>query len=128
MKKYHPSHDLETRDSSHYDYVCKKCDTADTPGGPGKLAYPCSAEYSDATRVDKIKTASGKILEDILESIENITLDEDQFLAETYARLIATRFLGYSPTALVEDAEAAAQRILALAEESEVTDEIQTVP
>jgi len=32
-------------------------------------------------------------------------------------------FLGYSPTALVEDAEAAAQRILVLAEESEVTDE-----
>ena len=63
MKKYHPSHDLESRDSSHYDYVCKKCDTADTPGGPGKLAYPCSAEYSDATRVDKINAASGKILE-----------------------------------------------------------------
>lgn len=29
----HQSHDLEWRDSSHYDYVCRKCDTADTPCG-----------------------------------------------------------------------------------------------
>lgn len=123
MSQYHPSHDLEWRDSSHYEYVCKKCDTADMPGGPGKLAEPCSAEDPEAIRVAKINAASGKILEDILESIENITLDEDQFLAETYARLVAAKFLGYSPTALVEDAEAAAQRLLALAEESEVTDE-----
>lgn len=31
--KPHPSHDLEWRDSSHYDFVCKKCNTADTPMG-----------------------------------------------------------------------------------------------
>lgn len=44
MKQCHPSHDLEWRDSSHYDYVCKKCDTADTPSGWGKLADPCPAD------------------------------------------------------------------------------------
>ncbi len=43
MSQAHPSHDLEWRDSSHYDYVCKKCDTADTPSGWGKLADPCPA-------------------------------------------------------------------------------------
>lgn len=78
---------------------------------------------SEEQRIAKINTASVKILEDILESIENLTLDEDQFLAETYARLIAAKFLGYSPTALVEDAETASQGLLALVEESELTDE-----
>ncbi len=50
----HPSHDLEWRDSSHYDYVCRKCDTADTPSGWGKLAEPCSAdkkEYDDTVEI-----------------------------------------------------------------------------
>ena len=46
MSGAHPSHDLEWRDSSHYDYVCKKCDTADTPSGWGKLADPCPADKS----------------------------------------------------------------------------------
>jgi len=78
---------------------------------------------SEQDRVAKINAISGKILEDILESIENLTLDEDQFLAETYARLVAAKFLGYSPTALVVDAEAAAQRLLDLVEEHEATDE-----
>ena len=74
-------------------------------------------------RVTKINTASGKILEDLLESMENETLDEDQFLSETYARLVAAKLMGFSPTKLVEDAEEAAQRLLDLVEESEVTDE-----
>lgn len=39
--KPHPSHDLEWRDSSHYEFVCKKCNTADTPSGWGKLVEPC---------------------------------------------------------------------------------------
>lgn len=43
MNGYHPSHELEWRDSSHYDYVCVKCNVADTTGGPGRLAEPCSA-------------------------------------------------------------------------------------
>lgn len=37
----HPSHDLEWRDSSHYEFVCRKCNTADTPSGWGKLLQPC---------------------------------------------------------------------------------------
>lgn len=39
--KPHSSHNLEWRDSSHYEFVCKKCNTADTPMGWGKLKEPC---------------------------------------------------------------------------------------
>ena len=39
--KPHPSHDLEWCDSSHYDFVCKNCDIADTPSGWSKLMEPC---------------------------------------------------------------------------------------
>ena len=39
--KPHSTHDLEWRDSSHYEYMCKKCNVADTPSGWGKLIEPC---------------------------------------------------------------------------------------
>lgn len=78
---------------------------------------------NEEERVVKINTAAGKILQDFLESMENETLDEDQFLSETYARLVAAKLMGFSPTKLVEDAEAAAQRLLDLVE-SEVTEYI----
>jgi hypothetical protein len=47
MNQYHKSHDLEWRDSSHYEFVCIKCNTADTTGGPGKLAEPCPVKDSE---------------------------------------------------------------------------------
>jgi CO dehydrogenase nickel-insertion accessory protein CooC1 len=41
--KPHHTHNLEWRDSSHYEYVCINCDTADSgSGGWGKLLQPCS--------------------------------------------------------------------------------------
>lgn len=43
-KRPHPSHDLEYRDSSHYEFVCRKCDTADTTSGWGKLLKPCKGD------------------------------------------------------------------------------------
>jgi hypothetical protein len=40
--KPHITHQLEWRDSSHYEYVCVNCDTADSgTGGWGKLLQPC---------------------------------------------------------------------------------------
>ena len=54
----HPSHDLEWRDSSHYEYVCCKCDTADTTSGWGKLAEPCSADEKDNNDTSTSKTSS----------------------------------------------------------------------
>jgi hypothetical protein len=78
---------------------------------------------NETHRVSKINVSSVKALGDLLESMENESLDEDQFLAETYARLIAAKLLGYSPEALVADAQSAAQRLLDLTEEHEATDE-----
>lgn len=53
MKQYHTSHDLEWRDSSHYEFVCTKCNTADTTGGPGKLAKPCPVEDCEEHKMIK---------------------------------------------------------------------------
>jgi hypothetical protein len=69
-------------------------------------------------RVKIINANSAKVLESLLEAFENKTLDEDEFLAETYARLVTASILGFSPSALSEDAEAAADRLLALTEEA----------
>ena len=78
---------------------------------------------NETHRIDRITAASVKALEDLLESMVDESLDEDQFLAETYARLIAAKLLGYSVTVLAEDAQEAAQRLLDLTEEHEATDE-----
>lgn len=37
----HQSHELEWSNSSHYEYVCKICNVADTTSGWGELVYPC---------------------------------------------------------------------------------------
>jgi hypothetical protein len=78
----------------------------------------------ETNRIDRITAASVKALEDLLEAMVDESLDKDHFLAETYARLVAAELLGYSVTALAEDAEEATQRLLDLIEESEATDEI----
>jgi hypothetical protein len=78
----------------------------------------------ETNRVAKINAASLKTLEELLDSFENESLDKDQFLSETYARLIAAELLGYSAAALVADAQSAVQRLLIeLAHENEATDE-----
>jgi hypothetical protein len=53
--KPHPTHDLEWRDSSHYDYVCRKCDTADTPSGWGKLIEPCIADETTREETENLR-------------------------------------------------------------------------
>jgi CO dehydrogenase nickel-insertion accessory protein CooC1 len=46
--KAHPSHNLEWRDSSHYEYVCLNCNTADSgTSGWGKLLQPCPTFVSE---------------------------------------------------------------------------------
>lgn len=40
--KPHPTHQLESRASPHYDFICIKCNVADTPFGWGKLVEPCT--------------------------------------------------------------------------------------
>jgi len=59
--KAHPSHDLEWRDSSHYDFVCKNCDTADTPSGWGKLIKPCVSANNKNEYIE-FSTRKGKFV------------------------------------------------------------------
>jgi len=75
-------------------------------------------KMTEEQRVSIINANAGKVLEGLLEALENKTLDEDEFLAETYARLVAASILGFSPSALSEDAQAAAGRLIALTEDT----------
>jgi hypothetical protein len=45
--KPHQSHDLEWSDSSHYEFVCRNCNTADTTSGWGKLKEPCKKDLGE---------------------------------------------------------------------------------
>lgn len=38
----HPTHDLEWRDSSYYEYMCRKCMKTDTTNSWGSLTTPCA--------------------------------------------------------------------------------------
>jgi len=53
MSKPHPSHDLEWRDSSHYEFMCKNCNRVDITGaGWGKLVEPCPAIKNEKSSRD----------------------------------------------------------------------------
>jgi hypothetical protein len=74
---------------------------------------------SEELRLSNINTNAAKIMEKLLLDFENEVLDEDAFLSETYARLVTAKLLGFSPAALSEAAEEAAERIINLADEME---------
>ena len=65
----------------------------------------------EQARVESINKKVALILEDILKQLETETLSADDFLAETYARLIVACALGYSPGVLIEDAQRAVERL-----------------
>jgi hypothetical protein len=70
-------------------------------------------------RVKQINKASAAFLEDLLEQMENEELTSDDLFASLYAGMVAAYLYGYSPDGMVVDAKAAAERLLALAEETE---------
>jgi hypothetical protein len=65
----------------------------------------------EQARVDAINKKASLILEEVLEQLENETLNEDDFLAETYARLVIVCALGYSPEALIKDAQRGVEQL-----------------
>jgi hypothetical protein len=65
----------------------------------------------EQARIVAINKKSAIILEDILKQLETETLSGDDFLAETYARIIVAFALGYDPEALIEDAQRAVERL-----------------
>lgn len=75
---------------------------------------------SDEQRVDKINAASLKYLGSLLQALEDESLDEDHLLAKMYASLTIAKLLGFNPTAMAEDAEAAAQRLIDLVDDKQV--------
>jgi hypothetical protein len=70
----------------------------------------------EQARVDSINKKASLILEEVLEQLDNETLSADDFLAETYARLVAACALGYSPEVLIENAQRAVDRLNLLVE------------
>jgi hypothetical protein len=47
----------------------------------------------------------------VLKRLEDKSLSEDDFLAETYARLVIVCALGYSPEALIKDAQRGVEQL-----------------
>ena len=74
---------------------------------------------TEEERINKINTAAGKHLEDILLQIENEEIDSDDLLAVSYAHLIACVIAGYNPESFVDDAITAARKLMDLVEEPE---------
>lgn len=74
---------------------------------------------SEDEKVARINAAGLKHLMTLLQAIEDESLDEEAFLAKTYSSLIVAKLLGFSPSALAKDAEAAAQRLLDLTAEED---------
>jgi len=68
----------------------------------------CSGQSEYATeedaRADLINTNAGTVLEEIMNLLENGTLDEDTLLADTYGRMAALEMIGFSTLELAESA------------------------
>ena len=74
-------------------------------------------------RLAKLNENISSELETVLLEQEEGTKTEDQLLAEVYARMIAVSALGYSLSAMAESAEAAADRIMDLFEQTNTEEE-----
>lgn len=74
-------------------------------------------------RLAKLNENISSELETVLLEQEEGTKTEDQLLAEVYSRMIAVSALGYSLSAMAESAEAAADRIMDLFEQTETEEE-----
>jgi hypothetical protein len=74
---------------------------------------------TEEEKVEVINKNAAIVLERLLKEIENETLDENEFLSETFARLIVANILGFSPSNLAQDAEESANRIFEMVEENE---------
>jgi hypothetical protein len=74
-------------------------------------------------RVKQINERAGLHLQDLLEQLENEEITPDDLLPPLYAAMIVSILYGYSPSAMIEDAQAAADKLLAMLdkEENELT-------
>jgi hypothetical protein len=78
---------------------------------------------TEEERIAKINARAGLHLQDLLEQLENEEITPDDLLPPLYAAMIVSILYGYSPSAMIEDAQAAADKLLAMLdkEENELT-------
>jgi hypothetical protein len=74
---------------------------------------------TEEEKVETINKNAAVVLERFLKEIEEKTLDEIEFISETYARLIVASILGFSPSNLADDAEEAADKLFKMVEEED---------
>lgn len=76
---------------------------------------------TEEERVKQINEKSAAFLVDWLAELDEGTKTPEDLLSLTYALMVATRLLGYAPDKMLVDAEAAADRLIAIVEEPEVS-------
>jgi hypothetical protein len=64
-------------------------------------------------RILKINNKTAVLLISLLEQFSESNIDEDNFLADIYSKLICAEIFGFNLEALLADAKAAASRLLA---------------
>jgi hypothetical protein len=72
---------------------------------------------TEEERIKSINERAGVHLQDLLEQLENNEITPDDILPPLYAAMIVSILYGYSPNAMVEDAQAAANRLLTMLDE-----------
>lgn len=70
-------------------------------------------------RVKQINEKSAAFLVDWLAELDEGTKTPEDLLSLTYALMVGTRLLGYAPDKMLVDAEAAAERLMAMVENEE---------
>ena len=82
---------------------------------------------TEEERIKEINEKAGAHLQDLLEQLENEKITPDDLLPPLYAAMIVSILYGYSPSAMIEDAQAAADRLLAMLgeEQEELTNPLE---
>ncbi len=74
---------------------------------------------TEEERIKSINERAGVHLQDLLEQLENEEITPDDLLPPLYAAMIVSILYGYSPRAMIEDAQAAASKLLTMLDEEE---------
>lgn len=82
---------------------------------------------TEEERVKQINEKSAAFLVDWLAELDEGTKTPEDLLSLTYALMITTRLLGYAPDKMLADAEAAAESLMALADENYVDNSSEAV-
>ena len=82
---------------------------------------------TEEERVKQINENSAAYLQEWLKELDEGTKTPEDLLSLTYALMITTRLLGYAPDKMLVDAEAVAERLIALVDENDVDNSSESV-